>query len=95
MPTENQVRGEWGEKQVAKLVDCQVCRARKLSQLAGSFPSLDLVCRNCGGYLAQVKTPKIDAAKAPDWRPRVESFRRAPLRLLAGAEPDPFYEHDK
>ncbi|QBR91825.1 hypothetical protein [Nocardioides euryhalodurans] len=70
MPTENQVRGEWGEKQVAKLVDCQVCRARKLSQLAGSFPSLDLVCRNCGGYLAQVKTPKMDAAKAPDWRPR-------------------------
>lgn len=70
MRTAAQKLGDWGEVEVTKRVLCRVCFERKLTQLQQNFPSLDLVCRNCGAYMAQVKTHKLSPG-APDKRPGV------------------------
>ena len=70
MSTDAQKLGDWGELQVAKHVPCQVCHSKGLTALANSFPSLDLVCRECGAYLAQVKTVSVSVS-APTKRPNV------------------------
>lgn len=51
--------GDWGESQIAKAVPCQVCHRNGLSTLKTNFPSLDLICRDCGAYMAQVKTVTV------------------------------------
>ncbi len=68
MTTKAQKLGDWGEKQVAKLIPCPNCDAMKLRVLRNSFPSLDLICGNCATYMAQVKT--VDLKSKPDVRPK-------------------------
>ena len=69
MTTDAQRVGFWGEAQVAKHVRCPVCHSPSLSPLAQGFPSLDLVCRACGAYMAQVKATTLKPGADPSTRP--------------------------
>ena len=56
MATEKQKLGDWGEKLVAKQVNCPSCkRQNTMKLLPPYFKCADLICDFCG-YLAQVKT---------------------------------------
>lgn len=80
------------------MVPCPICHLKGLARLAANFPSLDLVCRRCGAYMAQVKTHSVDAAD-PDarptrlmgsgWVPLQQQMRVGQMRdmYIVGAEP--------
>lgn len=61
MATDMQKTGDYGEKLVAKTVDCPGCKrqGKTLRLLPTNFRCADLICDFCG-YLAQVKTKNQD-----------------------------------
>lgn len=66
MPTDRQALGRWGETLVAKKFACPRCkRFFTLRRLPPNFKCADVICDFCG-YLAQVKTMRVDdVAKRP------------------------------
>lgn len=89
LPTASALRGTWGEDQVCKLVACPVCQRKDLKKLPSGFPSLDVICRNCGAYMAQVKTHRVRPPRLTDrpntipgsgWRPLQTQIRVGQLR---------------
>ena len=91
MPTTGQRLGTWGEKQVCRLISCPISQRRTLHRLSANFPSLDVICRECGAYLAQVKTvavPKEEPMQRPQairgagWRPLQLQIALGELRDL-------------
>lgn len=98
LPTRRQELGLWGEKQVCQVVPCPICNAKGLTRLTANFPSLDLVCRRCGAYMAQVKTHEVDAGdpdarptllRGSGWVPLQQQMRVGQMRdmYIVGAEP--------
>lgn len=67
MATDNQLKGEFGERLVAKTCACPKCkRSRTLHRLPPGFKCADVICDFCG-FLAQVKTcTVVDVERAPD-----------------------------
>jgi hypothetical protein len=86
LATDLQRLGAWGERQVVKQIDCLVCHQRGLVQLASGFPSLDLVCRNCAAYMAQVKTVRVgrDDPMARPTRIRGAGWKPLQLQIAVG-----------
>ena len=93
MATDNQIKGELGEKLVAKTCACPKCkRSKTLQRLPPGFKCADVICDFCG-FLAQVKTCTVkDAATPPDsilgaaWGPQKERMESAiyfPLFVVA------------
>ena len=93
MATDNQIKGEFGEKLVAKFCSCPKCkRSKTLKRLPAYFNCADLICDFCG-YLAQVKACTVkDVSCAPDsilgaaWGPQKERMEAAiyfPLYVVA------------
>ena len=68
MPADAQKLGDSGEAKVAQQVGLPGVSRQGLTTLGNSFPLLDLVCRECGAYLAQAKVidlPASDPARRP------------------------------
>lgn len=73
MKTEKQVLGEKGELLVIKNCRCPKCkRTGTLKRLPNNFKCADIICDFCG-YLAQVKTTKV------------ENIDTLPARILGAA----------
>ena len=93
MATDNQVKGEFGEKLVVKLCACPKCKRNKtLQRLPPGFKCADVICDFCG-FLAQVQTCAVtDVDCAPDnimgaaWGPHKERMDAGiyfPLYIVA------------
>ncbi|HSK49969.1 MAG TPA: DpnI domain-containing protein [Solirubrobacterales bacterium] len=65
MATKHQILGAKGEAAVSRQVPCPRCnRPRHLARLQRNFQCADLICKFCG-FLAQVKTTKIEFDQLP------------------------------
>lgn len=93
MATENQLKGELGERLVARTCNCPKCkRGNTLQRLPPGFKCADVICDFCG-FLAQVKTCTVaDVQRAPDnlmgaaWGPQKERMDAGiyfPLYIVA------------
>lgn len=93
MTTDNQLKGEFGEKLVSKTCACPKCkRSKTLQRLPPGFKCADVICDFCG-FLGQVKTCTVeDVDRAPDnilgaaWGPQKERMDAGiyfPLYIVA------------
>jgi len=91
--TDNQLKGEFGERLVVKTCACPGCKiGNRLQRLPTNFKCADVICDFCG-YLAQVKTCTVNNVDvAPDnimgaaWGPqkkRMEAGIYFPLYIVA------------
>lgn len=84
MQTNRQKLGELGEKYVIKQCGCPLCKKTgTLVRLPANFKCADIICNFCG-YLAQVKTVRVNnIASVPDrilgaaWGPQSERMAAA------------------
>lgn len=83
MPTDNQLKGEFGEKLVAKACACPKCKmGNRLQRVPPNFKCADVICDFCG-YLAQVKTTSVvDVNVPPD---NIMGAARGPQKARMGA----------